>query len=302
MKNLIIAFFTITCITLQAQELKVGTYNLRYNNTHDSINAWPNRKNVVISLIRFYDFDVLGTQEALSDQVADLLTGLPDYAIVGVGRDDGKTKGEYAAIFYKKSKFTLMNSGTFWLSEKDIRRPNKGWDAALPRICTWVQLKDKKTNKIFFHFNTHFDHVGKQARANSARLIIAMIKKIAGNAPVILSGDFNVDQNNDPYKLIVNSGILWDAYSTARVRFALNGTFNAFNSQAYTDSRIDHVFVSRKFKAIRYGVLTDSYRKPLNESVLKARSDNFPGEVHLYQTDALLPSDHFPVLVQAQFK
>ncbi|HTN35910.1 MAG TPA: endonuclease/exonuclease/phosphatase family protein [Arachidicoccus sp.] len=285
-----------------AQKIITGTYNLRYDNPGDSINAWEGRRDKVATLIKFYDFDCFGTQEGLHHQLEQLHSALSEYDYVGVGRSDGKTSGEYAAIFYKKAKFKPIKSGTFWLSGTDLHHPNKGWDAALPRICTWVALKDKKTGKVFYHFNTHFDHRGIVARAESAKLILKMIQEIAKTNPVILTGDFNVDQNSDSYKLIHQSPKLEDAFEVAPIKMAFNGTFNAFNPNGFTKSRIDHVFISKNFKALRYGVLTASYRKALPEIAEKADSRNFPGQVHLYQSKALLPSDHFPVLVQLEFK
>lgn len=281
-----------------AQKYTVGSFNLRYDNKGDSINSWPYRKDKVAELIRFYNYDCLGTQEGLHHQLEQLKEGLEVYDYVGVGRDDGKQKGEYAAIFYKKNKFDVLKSGTFWLSGTDLHHPNKGWDAVLPRICSWAAFKDKKTGTVFYYFNTHFDHVGVKARAESARLITKMIEEIAGTAPFVLTGDFNVDQHSDSYSVMQNNGIMQDAYETAPIKMAFNGTFNAFNPNAFTDSRIDHVFLGGGLKARRYGVLTETYRWQPKAEGQRARSNNFPGQVHLNKSRALTLSDHFPVLVQ----
>ena len=225
----------------------------------------------------------------------NLLGGLPGYGYTGVGREDGKTKGEYTPVFYKKDRFRLLKSGNFWLSEH-TDYPNKGWDAALPRICTWGHFRDLKMEKEIWFFNIHFDHIGKEARRQSAILILNKIKEICGkDAAVILTGDFNVDQTNESYKLLANSGILHDTYETAKVRYALNGTFNSFKSDRLTNSRIDHIFISERLKADRYGILTDSYRTPVNDENLDA--GNFSKEIFSIEAKVRMLSDHFPVKV-----
>ncbi len=284
---------------VEAQTLNVGTFNIKNDNPKDGLNAWKYRKGIVTALIKFHDFDLLGIQEAFSSQMKDLQDSLPEYAYVGKGRDDGDQKGEYSAVLYKRNRFKLIKEGQFWLTEKNIHVPDKGWDAALPRICTWVELKDKKSGKKLFHFNTHFDHRGQIARIESAKLILQMIKKIAGKSPVILTGDFNLDQHSENYKILNESDILKDAYVSSSFRYKLNGTFNAFNSKAITNSRIDHVYLTSHFKVFKYAVLTDSYRNSTEK--IKAPSDNFPGEVQLYKAEPALPSDHFPVFVNTKY-
>jgi endonuclease/exonuclease/phosphatase family metal-dependent hydrolase len=272
------------CFT-NAQDLVAGTYNIRYENSGDNEqgNGWERRYPYIAQQILFNDFDIFGAQEALHNQIENLLDKLPGYGYIGVGREDGKTKGEYTPIFYKEERFKLMKSGNFWLSE-NTEYPNKGWDAALPRICTWGQFKDLKKKKNFWFFNLHFDHAGKEARRQSASLILNKIKEMCGNDAVILTGDFNIDQTNESYKMLAASDILSDTYETAKVRYALTGTFNAFKIDRATDSRIDHIFISDKFRADRYGILTDSYRAPKNDGQAEARmlSDHFPVKVTLY--------------------
>lgn len=282
----------------EASALIAGSYNVRFDNPGDVAkgNPWPQRVPVIAGLIRFNRFDILGTQEGYHHQVQDLQKLLPDYSYVGCGRNDGKEKGEYAAIFYRKDKFILADSGTFWLSETP-EKPSKGWDADLPRICTWAKLKKSEGGGHVFVFNTHFDHRGKLARVESAKLILRAIKNMSRGEPVILTGDFNVDQNTDSYREIHDSGVLADAFETAKERYALNGTANAFNPNSKTESRIDHVFHSPHFKTIRYGVLTDTYRTALADTT-ESKSGAFPGEVKFRNFEARLPSDHFPVLVE----
>lgn len=226
----------------------------------------------------------------------DLKQAMPGYDYIGVGRDDGKQAGEHSAIFYRTDKFEVLDHGDFWLSEIQDR-PNKGWDAVLPRICTWGEFRDKKTGFIFLFFNLHMDHVGVQARAESAKLILQKIKDFPKELPAILTGDFNVDQNNESYKLLDNSGIMRDSYEIADLRYVPNGTFNAFYTDRKTDERIDHLFLTSDFKVKKYGVLTDTYRSEIKESAVKEQNGNFPKEVSLQKYEARVPSDHFPVMI-----
>ena len=287
---------------LHAQDLTIGSYNIRYDNRGDSTkgNGWVNRCPVIVDLIRFNNFDILGTQEVLHNQLNNLLQGLPEYNYVGVGRDDGDTKGEYAPILYKKDRFKLLQSGNFWLAEQ-TDHPNKGWDAALPRICSWGKFRDKKMKKDIWFFNLHMDHVGVEARKQSAKLVLAKIKEMCGKDAIILSGDFNVDQTNESYHLLANSGILSDSYEIAKMRYAHNGTFNAFKGNLMTNSRIDHVFVSQKLIVDRYGILTDTYRTPRNEGK-EVQVGDFPKEVFSMEADVRMPSDHFPIKVLLYYK
>ncbi|MBB4037762.1 endonuclease/exonuclease/phosphatase family metal-dependent hydrolase [Dysgonomonas hofstadii] len=293
--TLVFVFFSI--YIANAQDLVVGTYNVRNDNQGDAEkgNGWEQRCPVISQLILFNDFDLVGTQEVKHNQLEDLLRELPQYSHVGVGRDDGETKGEYAPIFYKKDRFELLKSGNFWLAE-ETGYPNKGWDAALPRICSWGYFKDRKKKKKIWFFNLHMDHVGVEARRQSARLVLDKTKEMCGKDAVILTGDFNVDQTHKSYELLATSGILADSYEKARTRYALNGTFNAFKSNLMTNSRIDHVFVSDKFSVDRYGVLTDSYRTPKKDSK-EIHVGDFPKEVFSVDSENRLPSDHFPVKV-----
>lgn len=292
--------FSILCFS---QTLTVGSYNVRNANDGDARkgNGWDRRLPVQVELIKFNEFDVLGTQEVLHNQLEDLLAGLPEYDYVGVGRDDGKTKGEYAPIFYKKDRIKLLKEGNFWLSEK-TDYPNKGWDAVLPRICSWGYFQDKVTKKKFWFFNLHMDHVGVVARSESAKLVLAKIRSMCKkNESVMLTGDFNVDQTNESYVLLHDSDILNDSFEIANIRYALNGTFNAFDVNLKTNSRIDHIFVSPRVKVEKYGVLTDTYRAPL-ESTEVIKKGDFPKEVSFEKYEARLPSDHFPIIARIRLR
>ncbi|MBN9295422.1 MAG: endonuclease/exonuclease/phosphatase family protein [Filimonas sp.] len=274
--------------SLHAQHFNIGTYNLRYANHGDSVkgNGWGQRCPVIANMVRYHQFDIFGTQEGLYSQLQSLKDSLPGYTYIGVGRDDGKQAGEHSAIFYRTDKFQLVESGNFWLSTI-TDKPNKGWDAVLPRICTWGKFKEKSSGFTFIFFNLHMDHVGVQARSESAKLIFEKIKAMPANTPAILTGDFNIDQNNPGYTLINTSGILRDAYELSPVKLATNGTFNNFDANSFTASRIDHIFVSKNFNVKRYGILTDTYRTNENPEDRK-------GWV------ARTPSDHYPVLIEVE--
>lgn len=284
--------------TIPAEGLIVGSFNIRYDNSEDTRNGdgWKRRAPVIASLIRFHKFEILGTQECYLHQLKDLQALLPEYAYSGCGRNDGKEAGEYAAIFYRKDLFKMKSEGTFWLSETP-ESPSISWDAKLKRICSWVQLEENSTKKRLFVFNTHFDHRGKKARAESARMIVKHIREIAGNEAAILTGDFNVDQNSESYRTLSDSTLLNDSYETAAIRYDLNGTPNGFSVNTYSPSRIDHIFHTRGLRPLRYGILTDSYRTPRG-SEREITSDAFPGEVKFKNYQARNPSDHFPVLVE----
>lgn len=287
--------------TMFSQKLRVASYNLRYDNPADSLDNWKFRKGVVGGLIKFHDFDIFGSQEGLHHQLEDLLQELPDYAYIGVGRDDGKEKGEYAAIFYKEEMFDVLEKGNFWLSQ-DPSHPNKGWDAVLPRICTWGKFRDKTSGYIFYFYNVHFDHVGKVARKESAKLILQRIQNTTGKVPMILTGDFNVDQHSDSYQILNNSSELTDTYDEALFKYGAEGTFNSFKIDTRSESRIDHIFVSDDFKVLKHGILTDTYQTSLTDLQELANTGAYPKEIILYQNQARLPSDHYPVLTILEYR
>jgi endonuclease/exonuclease/phosphatase family metal-dependent hydrolase len=301
MRRLLVLFFQLlVVVSISAQQLIVGTYNLRNHNHDDELqgDGWSQRCPVISKLVTFNDFDIWGAQEVLHDQLNDLLSAMPQYGYLGVGRDDGKTGGEYAPIFYKKSRLKVLKEGHFWLSQH-TDYPNKGWDAACIRICTWGFFKDLKTNKKFWFFNLHMDHMGVVARRESSRLILKKVKEFCGNAPVILTGDFNVDQTHESYRLLANSGVLQDAYKIADMSYALNGTFNDFDPFSKTDGQIDHIFVSRQFHVYRFGILTDTYRTLRKDT---ANEGNSSKDISSQKYDIRMPSDHFPVKAILQYQ
>ncbi|MBR6979219.1 MAG: endonuclease/exonuclease/phosphatase family protein [Prevotella sp.] len=304
-KIFISLLFTALWLTVpvMAQQLVVGSYNLRNKNNGDSIKGevWSKRCQVICDQVNFISPAILGTQELLHVQILDMLSALDGYDYIGVARDDGATKGEYSAIFYKKDRLKLLEQGNFWLSETPDR-PGLGWDAACIRICTWGKFKDRQTKKKFYCFNLHMDHVGTVARREAAKLVVSKVQEIAKGAVVVLTGDFNVDQTDKIYGIFTHSGLLADSYETARLRFAENGTFNSFKPQLKTTSRIDHVFVSPTVMVEAYGVLTDSYWTPLQQSADNLKGDDAPQEISFGEYQRRNPSDHYPVFVRMKLK
>ena len=276
--SLILTFISVCAITM-AQTLAIGQYNIRYASASDAKNGngWQVRGEKIAQFINHELWDVFGLQEVLHTQLLDLKKNLNDYAYVGVGRDDGDKKGEFSPIFYKKSRIHCHKSGTFWLSETPEVVGSKGWDAALPRICTWALLEDRNTKWRFWMFNLHLDHIGIEAREKSAMLVLQKIQEFCGNDPFILTGDFNVDQNSPVYQSLVQSQKLIDTYEKAKYKMAENGTFNAFNVNTKTTGRIDHIFVSPTFKVHTFGIQTPMYwNVGEKETTTHQYSDHYP--------------------------
>lgn len=271
MKRIIIIIGLIISANLQSQELNVMTFNIRYNTKNDSLNAWPYRKDNAASQILFHNVHILGVQEALHDQMMDLSQSLSRFRYTGVGRDDGKTKGEYSAIFYDTTRLKLLGSATFWLSLTPEVPGSKGWDANITRIVTWARFSDKKTKKIFFVFNTHFDHIGQEARRESAKLIKRKVKEIAGNNPVIIMGDFNAKPSDEPIKILVEDP---DKFTDSKTvssspHYGPEGTFNGFGSKERDNEPIDHIFFKGKWKVLQHATLSQTWGGRFS-------SDHFP--------------------------
>ncbi|MCX2431210.1 endonuclease/exonuclease/phosphatase family protein [Pedobacter sp. GR22-10] len=249
---------TLAFAQSKGSPINIITYNIRYNNPDDGVNAWPNRAQNVKALVKFHDADLLCVQEALPEQFDALLKN-SNFDVVGVGREDGKRKGEFAAIYFDKDRFTKKDGGTFWLSETpDV--PSKGWDAALNRVCSWVRLYDQLNKKEFLVFNTHYDHKGVKARIESAKLIKQKIQQIAPALPVVFTGDLNVTPETEAISTI--KSFLTDAKEISQeTPYGPNGTFNDFDFNSDLPNRIDYIFVNRGFKVQKFAVLTDSKDK-----------------------------------------
>lgn len=250
---LLAAWCMVSC-TSEDKKINVrwATFNLRYDNQGDAPNHWGARKERVAQYIKDTKIGVFGTQEVLHHQFEDLKAMLPNFEAVGVGRDDGKTKGEYSAVYYRKDKFTALDSGTFWLSENPDSIGKMGWDAACPRVATWAKLQDKETGKIFMAVNTHFDHVGVVARNQSALLIISKIKEIVGDRPAVLTGDFNVTDKSDAYATITtNEFVLKDAHKIAEKTAGVNYSYHGFTRvPAEKRDKIDFIFVTPQIRVL----------------------------------------------------
>jgi endonuclease/exonuclease/phosphatase family metal-dependent hydrolase len=253
--------------------IRVMSFNIRYDEPRDGVNAWPNRKKIVASLIRFHHVDIIGVQEALKGQLDDLSALLPEYGWLGVGRGDGKAAGEFSAILYLRSRFRSLESSTFWLSETpDV--PSKGWDAALPRIVTWTKFSDNQTGKVFFHFNTHFDHRGTRSHEEGARLLLNRINLLARRLPVLVTGDFNFTESSRAYEILIakemaSPDLLRDArYASENGHYGPTSTFNDFKALV-PDQKIDFVFVKGRVRVLQHGVLSDTWD-------LRFASDHLP--------------------------
>ena len=296
----ILVAILFTSISLSAQELVVASYNIRNDNSGDAKrgNGWAQRCPIICDQIEWNNVDIFGAQEVKRNQIDDMLRELEGYAFVGVGRDDGKDKGEFSPVFYKTDRFKLLDQGTFWISETPEKIGVKGWDAALPRICSYARLQDKVTKKKFWFFNLHMDHIGVEARKEGAKLIARKITEMCGNEPAMVSGDFNVDQNNEAYKTIVSQGVLTDSYEKSAKRYIQNGTFNSFNPNLYTKSRIDHIFVTKQVNVSHYAVLTDGYWTENTMPAKSIKGEAAPKEISFQKYIHRCPSDHYPVMIR----
>ena len=258
-------------------KVRWATFNIRLDTPVDSLNRWGYRMERAAQFIKDAKLDVVGTQEVLHSQFEDLKRMLPEFEGVGVARDDGKTKGEYSSVFYRKDVFDALDSGTFWLSEYPDSVGLKGWDAACVRVATWAKLQHKETGKIVMAVNTHFDHVGVEARKQSALLIIRKIKEIVGDRAAVLTGDFNVTDQSDAYQTITtNEFVLKDAHKIAEKVSGVNYTFHNFTRQPLEKrSKIDFIFVTLHIRVL---------------------SSDIPQEV-----EGALLSDHNPQWIEMEF-
>lgn len=280
----LLAMLALVSASAQTSQVQVMSFNIRYPNPDDGANFWPQRKEMVASTIRFHEADLVGLQEAFKIQLDELQKLLPDFAVFGVSRTDGTENpnpdNEFSAILYRRDRFVLVDGGTFWLSEHPEKVGVAGWDAALPRIVTWAKFKDQRTGKMLFHFNTHFDHKGKKARKNSAALIRTKITEIAGNAAVVLTGDFNCRPEDKPYEVLTaaGQGQLLDAFHESEMpHHGPDGTWtNSFKIAGVPGQRIDYIFVKNEVKVLKHAALSDSW-------------------------GGRLPSDHLPVLAKIEF-
>jgi len=248
------------------------TYNIRLDYAGDGDNRWDNRKEMLAGQVLFHEPDFMGVQEALPNQMHYLDSTLTAYSFIGMGRDGGD-KGEYSAIFYNDHKYKVLEQSTFWLSETPDK-PSKGWDAAYNRICTYGLFQNVVTRQKLWVFNTHFDHVGNEARLRSARHILQKIKDLnTSGLPFVLMGDFNLEPDSEGIQLF--SEAFSDSKTVSALSFGPEGTFNGFDFHQPVTKRIDYIFVPKGVKVLKYAVLSDN-------------------------NDCRYPSDHLPVLIEMQ--
>lgn len=271
MKKLIgvLIFISASFFANAQTEVKLMSYNIRLDLKSDGENWWEKRKDKVAGMINYYEADFVGLQEVVHNQLLYLKDSLRGYDFIGVGRDDGKEAGEYSCIFYKKDKYTIVQQSTFWLSPTpDL--PSKGWDAALNRVCTYGLFKNNKTKQLLWVFNTHFDHMGKQARLESAKLIIKKISELnTKNYPVLVSGDFNSRPEDEPSKYMIAN--MQNSRSISKLVYGNVDTWNAFKFHEKPEGCIDYIFVSndQRISVSKFATITDSYE-------MKYPSDHFP--------------------------
>jgi len=224
----------------QKPGLVVASYNIRYDNPNDGEHRWPMRKERLVRQLMAQQPGVIGMQEVLHNQLEDLRKLMPArYQWVGVGRDDGRQAGEYAPIGYDSMQYRRLQQGVFWLSETP-EKPSKGWDAALPRICTWVQLESVRGKRRFWVFNAHLDHQGTQARVESVALSMAMADQVSQTDPVLLVGDFNDEPEVASIRALSAAGWL-DACVQAEKKGGSEGSFYGFMGDQ-SGARIDYIW------------------------------------------------------------
>jgi len=257
----LVAWLAVLCVSVPvaaSEPIRVMSFNIRYGTADDGVNAWPKRKQFLADTIAAFDPDLLGTQETLAFQRDELLGLLHRYEAAGVGRDDGREKGEMAALFYKSARFEKIAAGNFWLSQSPETVGSKGWDAALPRIATWVKLADKadKAALPILFLNTHFDHQGAEARRESAALIRRWLDEHGAGSRLVVTGDFNAGEGTPPYEALFAAGdggqsTLVDTFRVAVPTSASagpEGTFTGFDAKSTGGERIDWIGCSRDWR------------------------------------------------------
>lgn len=263
------------------EPLTIMSFNLRYGTAEDGENSWPNRRELVFDVIARHSPDIIGMQEALRFQLDELAEALPQYSEIGVGRDDGRQAGEYAAILYRRSRFDVEEQSTFWFSDTQEAPGSVGWGARLPRICTWARLVDRRSNRSSYVYNVHFDHESQESRQKSAALLTARIAARATAHPVIVTGDFNAGEDNPAMEYLTGKTTppsptgLRDTFRVLYPDSSVVGTFNGFEGRTKS-SKIDAVLVSAGWRVEAAAIVRDS-------------------------RDGRYPSDHYPVTARIVF-
>lgn len=261
--------------------LNVMSFNIRYGTANDGDNRWPLRREFLFDVVRDADADLVGVQEALDGQIQELLEALPAYGVIGVGRDDGRTRGEYAAIFYRRDRFRVADSGTFWLSDTPDVVASTSWGNTITRICTWARLIDRD-GRGFWHFNVHFDHQSQPSRVRSAALLADRIRsRRFADEPYVVTGDFNVGETNAALAVLTTAGpdvspLLVDSFRVLHPDATPVGTFTGFKPEAISGDKIDYVFVPPGTEVRDAAIIRTS-------------------------REGRYPSDHFPVTARIVF-
>lgn len=253
-------------------EIRAMTFNIRYDNAGDGENAWAHRREMVVDLINASEMDVIGVQEALRHQLDEIRAGAPQFAEIGVGRDDGRSAGEHSSILYRHDRFAVAECGTFWLSDTPDEPGSTSWGNTIPRICTWARLVDIESGRPVLVYNTHFDHRSQASRERSAEAIVEHLqgrRDALGAVPVVVMGDFNAGEGNAAMRTLLGAGLV-DSFRVVHPEETTVGTFCGFDPARTGGEKIDHVFVDVDATVVDAGIDRTS-------------------------RDGRAPSDHFPV-------
>ena len=267
-------------------EVSMMTFNIRYGTANDGENRWENRRELVFDVIRKHDPDVIGLQEALGFQIDQICKALPGYAKIGVGRDDGKSKGEYSAILYRSDRFEVEQGGTFWLSDTPEAPGSITWGNACTRICTWARFVEKKSGRAFYHYNLHLDHVSQPSREKSMVLLVERIGKRQHADPFVVTGDFNAGENN-PAILFLKGKTTVPGKDKANIENPLPmvDTFRVLHPDA-NDVGTFHDFAGADTGGKIDYILTTTDVHVLDAEILHNNAED------------RYPSDHFPVVAR----
>jgi endonuclease/exonuclease/phosphatase family metal-dependent hydrolase len=271
--HIVLLVVAATVAATAADPLVVMSYNIRYGTANDGPNRWELRRGHLIDLIKTQSPDVLGLQEALHFQIDEMLTALPDYKMVGVGRSDGGQGGEYSAILYRASRLVVRRTGTFWFSDTPEIVASNTWGNAIERICTWAHVDDKQGGS-FYIFNLHLDHISQPSRERSVALLLERIKVRAPVAPVVVTGDFNTGEANAATRAML--AVFRDTFRVVHPTATEVGTANAFKFGETRGEKIDYIFV-------------------------ESATDVLSAEILRTAIDGRYPSDHFPVIARIRF-
>jgi endonuclease/exonuclease/phosphatase family metal-dependent hydrolase len=261
-------------------ELRITSSNIRYGTAADGINVWAERKALLFQVLTDQMFDSAGLQEALAFQLEELDAALPNYARVGVGRDDGEEQGEFSAILYNEQKYEAASSGTFWFSDTPEVPGSMSWGNTITRICSWVRLKNLQTGRHYYHFNVHFDHLSQPSREKSSQLLAKRIAERPEQAdPVVVTGDFNAEPDNLAITYLFGTAMFENAQTPFTVKDAWldlhaadtnSTTYHAWNGGMTGGTHIDYVMFGPGITAKSAEIIFDH-----------------EGDVY--------PSDHYPV-------